>query len=55
MAEALTTLITSLRPGRNTTNIQWDTMRKTRTWLSNAHDAGWEYMCETVVGMDRAK
>ena len=55
MAEALTTLVTLLRPGRNATNIQWDTMWKTRTWLSNAHDAGSEYTCETVVGMDRAK
>jgi hypothetical protein len=55
MAEALTTLVASLRPGRNSTNIQWHTMRKTRTWLSNAHDAGREYTCETVVGMDRAK
>jgi hypothetical protein len=24
-------------------------------WLNNAHDVGSEYMCETVVGMDRAK
>jgi hypothetical protein len=55
MAEALTTLVTSLHPGRNATNIQWDTMRKTRTWLSNAHDAGSAYTCETVVGLDRAK
>jgi hypothetical protein len=55
MAEALTTLVTSLCPGRNSTNIQWDTMWKTRAWLSNAHDAGREYTCETVVGMDRAK
>jgi hypothetical protein len=55
MAEALTTLVTSLRPGRNSTNIQWETNRKTRTWLSNAHDAGHKYMCEMVVGMDRAK
>jgi hypothetical protein len=55
MAEALTTLVTSLHPGRNSTNIQWETMRKTRMWLSNAHDAGRAYSCETVVGMDRAK
>ena len=55
MAEALTTLVTLLHPGRNATNIQWDTMRKTRTWLNSAHDAGREYTCETVVGMDRAK
>jgi hypothetical protein len=33
MAEALTTLVTTLRPGRNSTNIQWETMRKMRTWL----------------------
>ena len=30
-------------------------MRKTRTWLSNGHDAGRKYTWETVVGMDRAK
>ncbi len=30
-------------------------MHKTRTWLNNAHDAGQEYTCKTVVGMDRAK
>ena len=40
MLEALVMLATSLRSGRNSTHIQWDTMRKTRTWLSNAHDAG---------------
>jgi len=55
MVEILTTLVTSLRLGRNSTNIQWDTMQKTRTWLSNAHDAGREYTRETAVGMDRAK
>jgi hypothetical protein len=55
MAEALTTLVTSLRPGRNSTNIQWETMRKMRTWLSDARDAGRKYSCETVVGMDREK
>jgi hypothetical protein len=33
MAEALTSLVTSWRPGRNSTNIQWETMRKMRTWL----------------------
>ncbi len=55
MSEALMTFATSLRPGRNSINIQWDTMRKTRTWLNNAHDAGREYTCETVVGLDHAK
>jgi hypothetical protein len=54
MAEALVMLATSLRSGRNSTNIQWDA-HKTRTWLNNAHDTGQEYTCKTVVGMDRAK
>jgi len=49
MGAALATLVTSLRAGRNSTNIQVDTMRKTRTWISNAHDAGQEYSCESVV------
>ncbi len=30
-------------------------MQKTQTWLNNAHDAGQEYTCETVVGLDWAK
>ncbi len=55
MAAALATLLTPLCPGRNATNIQWDTMRKTRTWISNAHNAGREYSCKTVVGLDRTK
>jgi hypothetical protein len=55
MSEALVTIATLLRYGRNSKHIQYDTMRKTRTWLNNAHDAGQEYSCETVVGLDRAK
>ena len=55
MALAVTTVCTSLRPGKNSTHIQFDTMRKTRTWLSNAHDAGREYSCESVLGFDNAK
>ena len=55
MSEALVTLITSLRHGRNSKHIQYDTMRKTQTWLNNAYDARQEYLCETVVGLDRAK
>jgi hypothetical protein len=55
MGAALATLVMSLRAGRNSTNIQVDTMQKTRTWISNAHDAGQEYSCESVVGLDRAK
>jgi hypothetical protein len=55
MSEALVTLATSLRHGRNSKHIQYDTMQKTRTWLNNAHDARQEYLCKTVVGLDRAK
>ena len=55
MSEALVTIATSLRYGRNSKHIQYDTMQKTQTWLNNAHDAGQEYSCETVVGLDRAK
>jgi hypothetical protein len=55
MAIAITTVCTSLRPGRNSNHIQFETMRKTRIWLSNAHDAGREYLCETVLGFDNAK
>ena len=50
MSEALVTLATSLRFGRNSKHIQYDTMRKTRTWLNNAHVAGQECSCKTVVG-----
>jgi hypothetical protein len=52
---AITTLCTSLRPGRNATHIQWDTMRKTRTWIGNAHEEGRGYSCEAVLGLDNGK
>ncbi len=55
MAAALATLITSTRQGRHSKNIQWDTMRKTRTWVTNVHDAGRDYSCKAVVGLARAK
>ena len=55
MSEALVTLANSLRYGRNSKHIQYETMQKRRTWLNNAHDAGKEYSCETVVGLDQAK
>jgi hypothetical protein len=54
MSEALVTIAISLRYGRNSKHKQYDTMRKTRTWLNNAHDAGQEYSW-TVVGLDCAK
>ena len=30
-------------------------MRKTPTWYGNAFDAGSEYTCDTVVGLDQKK
>ncbi len=55
MSEALVTLTTSLRHGRNSKHIQYDTMRKTQTWLNKAHDAGQEYSYETVVGLEEPR
>ncbi len=52
---ALTTVLASLRQARNLTNVQFDTIRKTQTWYSNAYDAGENYSCETVVGLDQKK
>ncbi len=52
---ALTTVLTSLRPGKHTSNVQFDTIRKTQTWYANAYDAGENYSCETVVGLDQKK
>jgi hypothetical protein len=55
MGVALTTVLASLHQGRNSTNVQFDTIRKTQTWYSNAYDAGENYSCETVVGPDQKK
>ena len=55
MGVAILTVVTSLRAGQNSTHIQYDTMRKTQTWYGNAFDAGREYTCDTVVGLDQKK
>ena len=52
---AILTVVTSLRAGQNSLTIQYDTMRKTQTWYGNAFDAGREYACDTVVGLDQKK
>jgi len=52
---AIATLAASLCPGRNSTNIQWDAMQKTQTWISNIHDTGRGYSCKTIIGLDRIK
>ena len=33
---ALTTVLTLLRPGKNASTVQFDTIRKTQTWYANA-------------------
>jgi hypothetical protein len=55
MMAAIATLATSLCPGRNSTNIQWDTMGKMQTWINKAQDAGRDYSCKTIIGLDRTK
>ncbi len=52
---ALTTVLASLRPGKNAANVQFDRIRKTQTWYANAYDAGENFSCETVVGLDQKK
>jgi hypothetical protein len=46
---ALTTVLASLRPGKNANTVQFDTIQKTQTWYANAYDAGENFSCETVV------
>ena len=43
MRYAVQVLHTSLRPGVYAENIQFETLRKTETWVSNMHDAGAAY------------
>ncbi len=55
MGVAILTVVTSLRAGINSSNIQYDTMRKTPMWYGNAFDAGSKYTCDTAVGLDQKK
>ena len=43
MGIAITTLNASLRKGKYTNHLQWDTMRKNPTWYTNAFEAGEEF------------
>jgi hypothetical protein len=52
---ALTTVLASLRPGKNAAYVQFDTIRKTQTWYANVYNAGENFSCETVVGLDQKK
>ena len=55
MAMAIYTLHTSLRQGKYTTNLQWDSMRKTPTWYANAFGAGADYNNGAVLAKDEKK
>jgi hypothetical protein len=35
--------------------VQFDTIQKTQMWYANAYNAGENFFCETVVGLDRKK
>jgi len=48
-------LVTTLREGKNTENIQWDTARKTGSWIRNAWDAGVNYVSQGIMGADKSK
>ena len=52
---ALTTVLASLRQGKNAANMQFNTIRKTQTWYANAYDAWENFSCKTVVGLDQKK
>jgi len=55
MGMAIYTLHSSLRQGKYTTNLQWDSMRKTPTWYANAFGAGSEYSNGAVLAKDEKK
>ena len=52
---ALKMVLASLRPGKNGPHVQFDTIQKTQTWYANAYDAGENFSCKTVVGLDQKK
>ena len=55
MKAAVMTLVSSLRKGRYTKNLQWDSMRKTPTWYGSLYDAGSGYVNESVIGREDKK
>ena len=52
---ALTTMLASLKPGKNGPHVQFDTIQKTQTWYANVSDAGENFSCKTVVGLEQKK
>jgi hypothetical protein len=52
---ALMTVLALLQPGENSSTVQFDTICKTQTWYANTYDAGENFSCDTVVGLDQKK
>ena len=48
MAPAILSLTASLRPGLYAGHLQYSSVRKTRSWYSNAHNAGAGYQRDTI-------
>ena len=55
MKPAMMTLNASLREGRYTSNLQYDSMRRTQTWFGNAHEAGESAGTESIFASDMKK
>ena len=55
MRVAVQVLRASLRPGKYAEFIQFDTIRKTRTWWNNAYNAGEEYNADAIFARDERK
>jgi hypothetical protein len=55
MGIAIVTLMASLRPGKYTSHLQYDSMRRTPTWFKNAHSAGSGYNVDTLYAQDDKK
>jgi len=52
---ALTTVLASLHQGKNATNVQFDTIRKTQTCYANAYDARENFSCMELINRWRSK
>ena len=55
MGIALVTLLASLRPGKYTGHLQYDSMRRTPTWFKNVYTAGMGYNVDTLYAQDDKK
>ena len=55
MGVAIYTLEASLRKGRYSEHLQWDSMHKTATWYNNAYAAGIGYDNATMLAKENKK